>query len=430
MTRRALHRDAVAALAIWCFSLQGLTLSALLTALKYRADTLCDEDLLAACPLAANASCATVLGDTWATVLGVPLTVYSSAFYLVTAGLALLTVCGAQTRRLTRPVLLVCSYIGALVALLLAARATLVLGALCPYCLFLDIVQLGLLVAARLMNPAGLRGAWHDLRGQAPPERRRLLGFAAVTVLALVTAASVQRTLLRRAAQTTLHRDLSPCEIRLNQVPGSPLVLPASDEPRMIAAVFLDLACPHCRDEFEFWPRFQSTAPWPIEVRFFHFPATSCDLDTLASGAPDLSLQRSCDAARALHCMIELGDRGRGLAMAEALFAAQDRPAPYFSASRLAAVAREFGVDADPARRAEDDPLFSCMNASSTTDALVRDMRFAQHVADLDRPPGALLIPLQHGQPFGRAQQVRGHKPQATLEAWIAALLADLPEPP
>ena len=39
MTRRPLHRDAVAALAIWCFSLQGLCLSALLTALKYRADT-------------------------------------------------------------------------------------------------------------------------------------------------------------------------------------------------------------------------------------------------------------------------------------------------------------------------------------------------------------------------------------------------------
>lgn len=429
MKRRPLHRDAVAALAIWCFSLQGLALSALLTALKYRADTFCDEDLLAACPLAATSSCATVLGDAWASVLGVPLTVYSSAFYLVTAGLALLTVCGAQTRQLTRPVLLVFAYTGALVALVLAARATLVLGALCPYCLFLDIVQLGLLVAARLMHPAGLRGAAAELRAASPAARARLLGFAAVAVLALITAASIQRTLLRRAALTSLHRGLSPCEVRLSQVPDSPLVLRPDAPPRLIAAVFLDLACPHCRDEFAFWPRFQAAAPWPMEVRLYHFPATSCDLDALASGAPDLSLQRSCDAARALHCMLELGDRSRGLAMTEALFAAQDRPAPHFSASRLAAIARAFDIDADPARPAVNDPLFGCMDAPATTEALVRDMRFAQHVADLDRPPGALLIPLQHGQPFGRAQQVRGHKPQATLEAWIAALLADLPEP-
>lgn len=437
MKRRPMHRDAIAALAIWCFSLQGLALSILLTALKFRADTFCDEDLLAACPLAATTSCATVLGDAWATVFSVPLTVYSSAFYLVTAVLALLTVCGAETRRLTRPVLLVFAHVGLLVALALAARATLVLGALCPYCLFLDIVQLGLLVAARLMYPDGLRGAWQQFRGTAKPDRTRLLGFAALAVLALVTVASVQRTLLRKAARDTLQRDLSPCEVRLNQVPESPLTLPAPDAepPRLIAAVFLDLACPHCRDEFEFWPRFQATAPWPIEIRIYHFPATSCDLDALASGAPDLSLQRSCDAARALHCLIELGDPGRAMAMTEALFAAQDRPTPYFSASHLAAVAREFGVDADPTRRSEDDPLFGCMDAPETTDALVRDMRFAQHVADLDRPPGALLIPLlpnsqQQALPFGRAQQVRGHKPQATLEAWISALLADVPERP
>ena len=433
MTRRPLHRDAVAALAIWCFSLQGLCLSALLTALKYRADTLCDEDLFAACPLAATSSCATVLGDSWATVLGAPLTVHSSAFYLVTGVLALLTVCGATTRDFTRPVLLLLAHAGFAVALALAARATLVLGALCPYCLFLDIVQLGILVAARLMNPTGLRGAWQQLR-RSP----RVLAGLGVALLALVTVASVQRTLLRRAALTTLQRDLSPCEVRLSQVPESPLTLqspgPAdaddSAPPRLIAAVFLDLACPHCRDEFEFWPRFQATAPWPIEVRLYHFPATSCDLEALSAGAPDLSPQRSCDAARALHCMIELGDPNRAMAMTEALFAAQDRPAPHFSASHLAAVAREFGVDADPARPAEQDPLFGCMIDPTTTDALVRDMRFAQHVAELDRPPGALLIPLQRGQPFGRAQQVRGHKPQATLEAWISALLADLPEPP
>lgn len=420
------HRDVVAALAIWCFSLQGLALSLLLTALKFRADSLCDEDILGACPLAATSTCATVLTDSWSTLLAAPITVYSAAFYLVTAGLALLTVCGAETRQLTRSLLLALAWLAALASLVLAARAGLVLRSLCPYCLFLYIVQLGILVAARLMNPWGLRGAW--LRARQHPRSFAIAGLAALTFL---TAANVQRALLRRASVQTLQRDLSPCEIRLSQVPASPLTLASEAPPRLIAAVFLDLACPHCRDEFEFWPRFHAAAPWPIEVRYYHFPVTSCDLDALVADAPDLSPQRSCDAARALHCMIDLAGPARGLdplLVTEALFAAQDRPAPHFSASHLAAVARDFGIDADPARPAAEDPLFGCMTDPATTAALVRDMRFAQHVAELDRPPGALLIPLRDGRPFGRAQQVRGHKPQATLEAWISALLADLPE--
>lgn len=418
------HRDAVGALAIWCFSLQGLALSVLLTALKFRADSLCDEDILGACPLVATTSCTTVLTDAWSNFLGAPITVYSAAFYLVTAGLALLTVCGPETRRLTRPLLLALAWLAVLASLVLAARASVWLGALCPYCLFLYVVQLGILVAARLMNPWGLRGAWARAR-QTP----RTVVIAGLVALAFVTAANVQRAALRRAGVQMLQRDLSPCEIRLSQVPESPLVLASEAPPRLIAAVFLDLACPHCRDEFEFWPRFQAAAPWPIEVRIYHFPVTSCDLDAVVDAAPDLSTHRSCDAARALHCMISLGDPARGLEMTEALFAAQDRPAPHFSTDHLAAVARDFGVDADPTRPSAEDPLFGCMTDPQTTAALVRDMRFAQHVAELDRPPGALLIPLHDGRPFGRAQQVRGHKPQATLEAWISALLTDLPEP-
>lgn len=421
--RRGVHRDVVGTLAIWCFALQGLALSILLTALKFRADSLCDDDILGACPLAAASSCATVLTDRWSVILGAPLTVYSAAFYLVIAGLALLTVTGSEPRRYTRPLLLVGAWLAALVTLAFAARAGLWLRALCPYCLFLYIVQLGILVAARLMNPDGLRGAWRQAR--VSPRTFAVAGLAALT---FVTVANVQRAVLRRATQRTLHADLSPCEVRLSQVPDSPLTIPGQN-PQLIAAVFIDLACPHCRDELEFWSRFQAGAPWPIEVRYFHFPVTSCDVEALAAGAPDLSPQRSCDGARALHCMMTLGDPGRGLAMTEALFAAQDGPSPYFAPEQLAAVAREFGVEADPSRPAADDPLFGCMIDPSTTDALVRDMRFAHDVAELERPPGALLIPLRDGQPFGRAQQVRGHKPQATLEAWISALLTDLPEP-
>ena len=425
MTRaRRPHRDLVGALAIWCFALQGLVLSGLVTLIKFRADVFCDDDSLGACPTATVAgasACATALSDPWAVILGLPLSIYSAAFYLVVAVLALLVTVG-DLRRWLRPLLLLLAWGGLLVSLVLAAYSTVALRTLCLYCLFLHGVSLGCFVAARLMNPWGLRGALRQLFTD-----RHALVVAGLVLLALLTAVSVQRSLYRRAARSSDARELSPCEVRLGQLVDSRVLVPSREPPRLMAALFLDFACPHCRADFEQWLALQAASPW-LELRIYQFPATSCDRGELAASATDISYHRSCDAARALHCMLEQGDPTRGLEMSAALFALQtpDAAPPYFSATRLAVVARNFGILADPGRR--DDPFVACMRASTTADALVRDMRLAEDVAELDRPPGALLIPLRDGRPIGRARQVRGHKPRATLERWISDLLTD-PEP-
>jgi uncharacterized membrane protein len=416
------HRDLVGAVAIWCFALQALVLSALLTLLKFRADVLCDDDSLGACPtgvVAGASACAAALTDPWATVLGLPLSIYSAAFYLVVAVLALLITVG-DLRRWMRPLLLLLAWVGLLVSVVLALYSTVALRTLCLYCLFLHGVHLGFFVAARLMNPWGLSGALRQLFAD-----RRALVIAGLVGLGLLTGVSVQRNFYRRAARSDDARDLSPCEVRLGQLVDSNIIVPSAEPPRLMVALFLDFACPHCRADHEQWLELQAASPWPIELRLYQFPATSCDRAELAASATDISYHRSCDAARALHCMIEQGDPSRGLEMSAALFALQtpDSAPPYFSATRLAAVAQSFGVAADPGRR--DDPFFACMRAPTTADALVRDMRLAEDVAELDRPPGALLIPLQDGRPIGRARQVRGHKPRATLERWIADLLTE-----
>jgi len=425
-TRPRPHRDLVGALAIWCFALQGLVLSGLLTLLKFRADVLCDDDSLGACPTGVvdgASACAAALSDPWAVVLGLPLSIYSAAFYLVLAVLALLVTVG-ELRRWLRPLLLLLAWAGLLISVALALYSTVALRTLCLYCLFLHGVNLGLFVAARLMTPRGLPDALRQLFAD-----RRALVVAGLVLLALLTGVSVQRSLYRRAARSSDARELSPCEVRLGQLVDSRLVVPSREPPRLMVGLFLDFACPHCRADFEQWLALQAAAPWPIELRIYQFPATSCDRGELAASATDISYHRSCDAARALHCMLEQGDPRRGLEMSAALFALQtpDAAPPYFSATRLAVVAQSFGVLADPGRR--DDPFFACMRASTTADALVRDMRLAEDVAELDRPPGALLIPLRDGRPIGRARQVRGHKPRATLERWIADLLTDPPEP-
>ena len=65
--------DIVGAAAVWAFSLPGLVLSGLLTVLRLRSDHRCDDTFMGACSGDGVLSCSTVLGDAWATVLGLPL---------------------------------------------------------------------------------------------------------------------------------------------------------------------------------------------------------------------------------------------------------------------------------------------------------------------------------------------------------------------
>jgi len=258
MTRaRRPHRDLVGALAIWCFALQGLVLSGLVTLIKFRADVLCDDDSLGACPTATvegASACATALSDPWAVVLGLPLSIYSAAFYLVVAVLALLVTVG-DLRRWLRPLLLLLAWVSLLVSLVLAAYSTVALRTLCLYCLFLHGVSLGFFVAARLMNPWGLRGALRQLFTD-----RRALVVTGLVLLALLTAVSVQRSLYRRAARSSDARELSPCEVRLGQLVDSRVLVPSREPPRLMAALFLDFACPHCRADFEQWLALQAAS--------------------------------------------------------------------------------------------------------------------------------------------------------------------------
>ncbi len=415
---RRLHRDTVAVVALWCFGVCGLIVSLFLTILKVRAESLCSDDFMGACPAAAAGACATVLRSSWSTVANIPVTVYSAAYYLVVLGLAAATLVGPHTRVWTRPVLWVLAWAGAVVALGLWLNATLWLQALCRYCLFLDLVQCGILGAALLMNPWG----WQTAASFVSSRRTRIVaGLAALT---FITAISVQRRELLRVGNLA-RRDLSPCEVNLHVVPDSPLrLVPPRATPRLIAAVAIDFACPMCRQEFDQWQTIVRDAPnLPVEVRFFQYPATSCNLQTITSNALDLSPNRSCEAARALHCMIKLGPADQALYMAKILFQAQDLSTPYFTADRLANIANEFGIPADASRLSSQDPLFGCMAAPETAAALARDFRFAQDIARLTQPPGSLLIPLVDGKPTGSAHQVRGHKSRTTIETYLKTLL-------
>lgn len=410
--REPRFRSAVAgAAAVWAFAGPGLLLSGLLTTLRVRSELRCDEPFVGAC--AGPSACGTVLGDAWSTVLGLPLTVYASAFFGVVMGLAAIVLVRPSLAPAVRPALLTGAWAAVAVCLVLATYAAVWLQALCLYCLFLDGTCVGVLLAAMLVDRGRVVG-WPRTRATAVVVLASALAFAAAV-------AGQRLWILRAHAAASAGEALHPCVVALREL-ETPALRIASSRPRaddpaarpaFVAALFLDLSCAHCRAEYAFWRTYQAALAdrgIDVELQLFHFPR-GCSPEP---GAPDVSRARACDAARAHLCLAGT-DSERSLALIDRLMADQDAP---FTSDRLAAIAGEFGEAADAGD--PDSPLFACMRASPSAAMLARHVSFAERVAGLYAAPGVLLVPLVDGRPTGSAQQVQGTKPQEFYDRWFS----------
>ena len=418
-----LRADIVGCVSVWTFSLPGLVLSCLLTVLRLRADHRCDDTFMGACAGDGLLACSTVLGDAWATVLGLPLTVYATAYFLVTLGLSGAGLLSPQVLRpLVRPALLVFAWAALLVCAALALYAAVVLRALCLFCIFLDGACLGVFLAAMLANRASA------LPAPVPPSQRGAAGLVfGVAALAFVTLVSVQRTLVLRYREAAAQAEaLRPCVVALREleVPAIRLYSPGHAEgapPQHVAALFLDLACPHCKAEYEQWRAYQgelAARGIDVELQLFHFPR-GCSPEP---GVADVSRARACDAARA-HLCLGRGDSERSLAVFERMFAEQ---AEAFTSEHLALIAAGFDVAADISQA--DSPLFACMQSPEIAAQLRRHLSFGEAVAGLRAAPGALLVPLVDGRPTGSAKQVQGRKPREFYEPWFTRSAEGAPD--
>jgi len=409
-----LRADIAGSVSVWAFSLPGLVLSCLLTVLRLRSDHRCDDTFMGACSGDGVLSCSTVLGDAWATVFGLPLTVYATSYFLVTLALAGATLASPHVLRpLVRPTLLVFAWAALAVCAALAAYAAIGLRALCLYCIFIDGACLGVFLAAMLAN----RGRVVPVAPE--PAQRGAAGLVfGVAALAFVTVVSVQRTLVLQYREGAAAAEaLRPCVVALRELEPPAIRIPSELQageaaPAFVAALFLDLACPHCKAEYEFWRGYQGELAQrgvAVELQLFHFPR-GCSPEP---GVADVSRARACDAARA-HLCLGRGDSERSLAAFERLFAEQ---AEAFTSEHLALVAAAFDVAADAGQA--DSPLFECMQSPETAAQLRRHLSFGETVAGLRAAPGALLVPLINGRPAGTAKQVQGRKPHEFYEQWF-----------
>ncbi|MBL9102792.1 MAG: hypothetical protein JNL82_17730 [Myxococcales bacterium] len=406
LVREPRFRTAVAgAAAVWLFAVPGLLLAGLLTLLRVRAEVRCDDPYFGAC--VGPSACEKVLTDAWATVLGLPLTVYAAGFFVVMLALAGAMVARPGLSAALRPALLTGAWAGVLVCAVLATYAAVWLQALCLYCLFLDGTCVGVLLAAMLAD-----------RGRVAERPRAPATWIVLAAAGLLFVAAVlgQRLVILRAHAAATAGALHPCVVAMRELETPALRVALTDQiepPVYAVGLFLDLSCAHCRAEYTLWRGYQrelADRGVPVELQLFHFPR-GC---STAAGAPDASRTRACDAARAQLCLAGT-DSEQALRLFDRLLAEQDGP---FTSDRLAALAAEFGGTADASD--PDSPLFVCMRGEEVAATLARHASFAAKVGDLHAAPGVLVVPLVDGRPQGQALRSQGHKPREFYEAWFA----------
>lgn len=391
-TDRPLARESLGAIALLLFSAPALVFGVFLTALKLRTEHRCDGFLQNTC----SSGCSAALSDPWSLVLGVPLSAYATAFYAV---LFLIAVCvGLWPATFAAPArlpLLLLGLAGLGVSLALGLYLSLGLGTWCELCTLLYLANLGVFLAAWLLAPEGLLGTLR--RGW---RRLELVGLTigTVTLAAFLSLVLVQRRLYNQAADAAARdraqfTSLTCGEEQIRALPPTEVRLSADGEPDVVVAVFIDLACAHCRKELGFWRDYQAAHKDSLEVRFYHFSA-----DPACGPLDSQHLQRnqSCNAAIALECMHALAPPGADpLVHAQRLFDMQDGPEPYFSLARLALLEPEI------------PGLAACIDTEGPLARVRRHIAFGMQ-ARLSAPPSTLLVPFAHGRPTGQPVAFRG----------------------
>lgn len=390
-TDRPLARESLGAIALLLFSAPALVFGIFLTALKLRTEHRCDGFLQNTCSSGCNAA----LSDPWSLVLGVPLSAYATAYYAVLLLIAVFVgLWPATFAAAARLPLLLLGLAGLGVSLALAFYLALGLGTWCELCTLLYLANLGVFLAAWLLAPEGLfntlRHGWR---------RIELVGVTVLTVTlaAFLSLVLVQRRVYNEAAAAAARdraqfTSLTCSEEQIKALPPTAVRLPAAGSPEVVAAVFIDLACAHCRKELGFW-RDLHGARDGLQVEFFHF---SADPACGPLDSPGLQRNQSCNAAIALECMHALApDPARPLLHAERLFDLQDGAEPYFALTRLAALEADY------------PGLTACMDTEAPLQRVRRHIAFGVQ-AGLSEPPSTLLVPFAAGRPHGRPLAFRG----------------------
>lgn len=349
MTQRLLsvHPDLAGASLMCLLGASGIVVGVLLSLLKFMSDHNCGFSLVSACGIGGYfAGCEQVLRSGWATILGIPISIVATAHYAVLFGLAVFSLARPlRALEVARPLLLLIGWAGLLVVPPLALYASLSVRNLCSYCLVVYGLNVAIFLAAWWMHPEGHRAGIAVIFARRVRGRTTALLLVGLSFLALVL---LQTQMYQRSAASV---DIGDRCWREGELPATSLQTDAQN-PEIEIALFLDLACPHCREELAFWSQHVRASTGRYRLSIYHFPPEGdCvppDEELFSAVA---HYQQSCQAARAVECA-DLRRPGAGLAMVSRLFELQEGNGPYFAREPVLRVAEELGV-AGPDRDGE-----------------------------------------------------------------------------
>jgi uncharacterized membrane protein len=410
------HPDIAGAAMIWLLSLPGLLLSVFLSVLKFRSAYRCDESLLSACQIGELFDCGRVLTSPWSTVFGVPISVYAASFYALLLGLATCVLLRPQRfLPAVRPLLLALAWAGLVVVLYLFAYAGLVLRSFCLQCSVLYALGVAIFVAASLMHPRGHKRGLAALWAPRVPRRGTVLILGGLSFLAL---SSVQALLYRRGAVSVAIEDRCILGDEANEAGVPPTDLRTGGErPQVEVVLFLDLACPNCREEFRAWRSdvANSGGKWSLAVLHYPREGECVPPDFTARSRPSEQNQ-SCRGAAAVECAERMDKgKGRGMEMLAALFNLQSTAAPAFNDAALVTAAKSIGLTVEATM---EDPFVRCLDDADVY-AHIREHAVFGMERGLTETPGTLFVFYENDVPSNRMLLVKGAKDYGDIDRFL-----------
>lgn len=395
-----LRRELLGAYVLAVFSIPGALFSLFLSILKFRNEFTCESVLLTTCA----GGCSVALDDDLSVFLGIPLTVYATSFFVVALIVGSIILLSARIGPLMRLLSLLLGWSGLIISLALGLYARLGLGEFCHLCAVLYCACTGIFLGAWLINPRGpLKGFRDKARGTASEAGTIIL--VAATAFAALTG--VQYNRYRTEVIHSRKASLLTCQERLSRaLPPTLFARDAINEPEVVLGLFIDLSCPHCRNEFKDWLEFWKIHREYLDLRVFHFPM---DPQCRGGNSPGSTRNSACIGALALECMIQAAP-----AQAEEItldmFALQDSGEPFFEVSKIEKVAEKYGVSG----------IVGCVNEedSPVEERVLHHVAFARSVP-LTEAPAVVVAAVRRGKVSERVNAISGPKDASMIEDMI-----------
>jgi len=290
-------------------------------------------------------SCAEAASSPYAEIAGLPIAALGMAFYVAVFVLAIVARFSEGLRARLLDVFLLGGLASVGYSIFLGVVSAVDIGKLCPFCMALYGVNLGLLLTAGFTHPEGWGGGFKRLGGALTSKAFGLT--VAVLLVATVVAQGIYAHRAEGAAdgaerqkQIAELRKPAQLEVEVGQAPGKG----PADAP-LVVVEFSDLQCPHCKSLAESLAAAQKAMPGKMRYHFKHFPMDpACNRIVKGRGH-----DQACEAHVAVVCA---GRTGKAWEMHDLIFANQSS----LGREALMGFAGRLGVDVEAFGACLDDP--------------------------------------------------------------------------